>query len=70
MCYGVDGNAPLQRSPARWGIDRRGFLRDALVGATGLAAAGAECIVENDTPDVTPLHTADVGYEYLRRLRY
>jgi sugar phosphate isomerase/epimerase len=29
-----------------------------------------EYIVENDTPDVTPLQTADVGYSYLRRLRY
>ncbi|UED87353.1 sugar phosphate isomerase/epimerase family protein [Streptomyces profundus] len=27
-----------------------------------------EYIVENDTPDVTPLHTADVGYAYLRDL--
>lgn len=28
-----------------------------------------EYIVENDTPDVTPLQTADVGYAYLRTLR-
>ncbi|WP_026876711.1 sugar phosphate isomerase/epimerase family protein [Jiangella gansuensis] len=28
-----------------------------------------EYIVENDTPDVTPLRTAQVGYEYLSRLR-
>jgi sugar phosphate isomerase/epimerase len=27
-----------------------------------------EYIVENDTPDVTPLQTADVGYDYLRNL--
>ncbi|RMI37945.1 sugar phosphate isomerase/epimerase family protein [Streptomyces triticirhizae] len=27
-----------------------------------------EYIVENDTPDVTPLHSADVGYSYLRNL--
>ncbi len=29
-----------------------------------------EYIVENDTPDVTPLNTAEVGYNYLRRLRF
>ncbi|MFB7798080.1 sugar phosphate isomerase/epimerase family protein [Isoptericola sp. NPDC056134] len=29
-----------------------------------------EYIVENDTPDVTYLQTADVGYDYLRRIRY
>ena len=29
-----------------------------------------EYIVENDTPDVTPLQTAEVGYDYLRRLRF
>jgi len=29
-----------------------------------------EYIVENDTPDVTPLQTAQVGYSYLRNLRY
>ncbi|MFG1697903.1 sugar phosphate isomerase/epimerase family protein [Nonomuraea sp. NPDC049309] len=29
-----------------------------------------EYIVENDTPDVTPQHTAEVGYRYLRKLRY
>ena len=29
-----------------------------------------EYIVENDTPDVTPLQTARVGYSYLRRLRF
>ncbi|WP_028659410.1 sugar phosphate isomerase/epimerase family protein [Nocardioides insulae] len=29
-----------------------------------------EYIVENDTPDVTPLQTADVGYSYLRRVRF
>jgi hypothetical protein len=28
-----------------------------------------EYIVENDTPDVTPLQTAQVGYSYLRNLR-
>ncbi len=28
-----------------------------------------EYIVENDTPDVTPLQTAEVGYDYLRELR-
>ncbi|WP_165986725.1 sugar phosphate isomerase/epimerase [Streptomyces sp. YIM 98790] len=28
-----------------------------------------EYIVENDTPDVTPLQTAEVGYSYLRTLR-
>ncbi|SOD63368.1 Sugar phosphate isomerase/epimerase [Streptomyces zhaozhouensis] len=28
-----------------------------------------EYIVENDTPDVTPLHSADVGWAYLRGLR-
>jgi sugar phosphate isomerase/epimerase len=27
-------------------------------------------IVENDTPDVTPLQTAQVGYSYLRNLRF
>lgn len=27
-------------------------------------------IVENDSPDVTPIQTAEVGYSYLRRLRY
>ena len=41
MCYGFDGHAPLERSLARQGMDRRGFLRGALVGAAGLAAAGA-----------------------------
>ncbi|MFE6507371.1 sugar phosphate isomerase/epimerase family protein [Nocardioides sp. NPDC057767] len=29
-----------------------------------------EYIVENDTPEISPLHTAEVGYSYLRRLRY
>jgi sugar phosphate isomerase/epimerase len=29
-----------------------------------------EFIVENDTPDVTPIQTADVGYSYLRNLRF
>ncbi|MEU6711294.1 sugar phosphate isomerase/epimerase [Nonomuraea sp. NPDC046802] len=29
-----------------------------------------EYIVENDTPDVTPRRTAEVGYRYLRKLRY
>jgi sugar phosphate isomerase/epimerase len=29
-----------------------------------------EYIVENDTPDVSPLQTAEVGYEYLRALRF
>lgn len=29
-----------------------------------------EYIVENDTPEVTPVQTAEVGYSYLRRLRY
>ncbi|SEG97893.1 Sugar phosphate isomerase/epimerase [Nonomuraea solani] len=29
-----------------------------------------EYIVENDTPDVTPRRTAEIGYRYLRRLRY
>ncbi|MEH0843519.1 sugar phosphate isomerase/epimerase [Micromonospora sp. CPCC 205711] len=29
-----------------------------------------EYIVENDTPDLTPQQTAEVGYRYLRRLRY
>jgi sugar phosphate isomerase/epimerase len=29
-----------------------------------------EYIVENDTPDVTPLQTAEVGYAYLRTLRF
>jgi sugar phosphate isomerase/epimerase len=29
-----------------------------------------EYIVENDTPDVTPLQTARVGYSYLRNLRF
>ncbi|WP_326963805.1 sugar phosphate isomerase/epimerase family protein [Arthrobacter sp. PL16] len=29
-----------------------------------------EYIVENDQPDVTPLQTAEVGYNYLRALRY
>ena len=27
-------------------------------------------IVENDSPDVTPIQTAEVGYSYLRRLRF
>jgi len=34
------------------------------------AHAVEEYIVENDTPDVTPLQTAQVGYDYLRTLRY
>ncbi|SCE92835.1 sugar phosphate isomerase/epimerase family protein [Micromonospora mirobrigensis] len=29
-----------------------------------------EYIVENDTPDVTPQQTAEVGYRYLRRIRF
>ncbi|MEW9549784.1 sugar phosphate isomerase/epimerase family protein [Nonomuraea sp. NPDC050783] len=29
-----------------------------------------EYIVENDTPDVTPRQTSEVGYRYLRRLRF
>ena len=29
-----------------------------------------EYIVENDSPDVTPLQTAQVGYNYLRKLRF
>ncbi|MFF5173230.1 sugar phosphate isomerase/epimerase family protein [Micromonospora sp. NPDC000089] len=29
-----------------------------------------EYIVENDTPDVTPRRTAEIGYRYLRTLRY
>ena len=29
-----------------------------------------EYIVENDTPDVSPLQTAEVGYSYLRNLRF
>ncbi len=29
-----------------------------------------EYIVENDTPDVTPIQTAQVGYRYLRDLRF
>ena len=29
-----------------------------------------EYVVENDTPDVTPLQTARVGYQYLRGIRY
>jgi sugar phosphate isomerase/epimerase len=33
------------------------------------AHAVQEYIVENDTPDVTPLHTARVGYDYLRSIR-
>jgi sugar phosphate isomerase/epimerase len=34
------------------------------------AHAVEEYIVENDTPDVTPLQTAQVGYSYLRNLRF
>ena len=34
------------------------------------AHAVEEYIVENDTPDVTPLQTAAVGYDYLRSLRF
>ncbi|MGP3962034.1 sugar phosphate isomerase/epimerase family protein [Nonomuraea sp. 3N208] len=29
-----------------------------------------EYIVENDTPDVTPRQTAEVGYRYLRKIRF
>ncbi|MEV0344973.1 sugar phosphate isomerase/epimerase [Nonomuraea sp. NPDC050680] len=29
-----------------------------------------EYIVENDTPDVTPRRTAEVGYRYLRKVRF
>lgn len=29
-----------------------------------------ENIVENDTPDVTPMQTAQVGYSYLKQLRF
>lgn len=34
------------------------------------AHAVRDYIVENDTPDVSPLQTAEVGYKYLRNLRY
>jgi sugar phosphate isomerase/epimerase len=34
------------------------------------AHAVREYIVENDTPDVSPLQTAEVGYDYLRALRF
>lgn len=34
------------------------------------AHAVRDYIVENDTPDVSPLQTAEVGYDYLRRLRF
>jgi sugar phosphate isomerase/epimerase len=34
------------------------------------AHAVEEYIVENDTPDVSPLQTAQVGYDYLRALRF
>lgn len=34
------------------------------------AHAVEEYIVENDTPDVTPLQTAAVGYSYLKNLRF
>ncbi|HSE70996.1 MAG TPA: sugar phosphate isomerase/epimerase [Nocardioidaceae bacterium] len=34
------------------------------------AHAVREYIVENDTPDVTPLQTAEVGYKYLQNLRF
>ena len=34
------------------------------------AHAVEEYIVENDTPDVTPLQTAEVGYDYLRSIRF
>jgi sugar phosphate isomerase/epimerase len=34
------------------------------------AHAVREYIVENDTPDVSPLQTAQVGYSYLRALEY
>lgn len=29
-----------------------------------------EYIVENDTPEISPLHTAEVGYSYLRGVRF
>lgn len=34
------------------------------------ASSVLEYIVENDAPDVTPLQTARVGYDYLRTLRF
>jgi sugar phosphate isomerase/epimerase len=34
------------------------------------AHAVRDYIVENDTPDVSPLQTAEVGYDYLRELRF
>jgi len=34
------------------------------------AHAPKEFVVENDRPDVTPLQTAEVGYNYLRNLRF
>jgi sugar phosphate isomerase/epimerase len=34
------------------------------------AHAVEEYIVENDSPDVSPLQTAQVGYDYLRNLRF
>lgn len=59
--------------------------KDALVGERNFADLGTgiidfarifeahkpkEYIVENDAPDVTPLQTAEVGYDYLRALRF
>jgi sugar phosphate isomerase/epimerase len=41
MCYGYDGDAALERSLARRGIDRRNFLRGSLVGLAGAGLAGA-----------------------------
>jgi sugar phosphate isomerase/epimerase len=41
MCYGYHGDAALERSLARRGIDRRNFLRGSLVGLAGAGLAGA-----------------------------
>jgi hypothetical protein len=57
---GHDGDGALDRSLAERGHDRRTFLRGSLVPASLI----------NDTPDVSPLQTAEVGYRYLRTLRF
>ena len=57
MCFGYDGEGALRRSLEEKSASRR-------------MTEVEEYIVENDTPDVTPLTTAAVGHLYLDHLEY
>ena len=62
----TDGNAVRLLCDAR---ENYPAWREALSGAKRYIRF-EQYIVENDTPDVTYLQTADVGYDYLRRIRF